>query len=140
MGRGITLLIPKLGTRWGMDGQCHASHTISLAKSPRTCRGDGVGFIAGLDSYEEKIPCPPLGFNPWSIKPIVSHPIHCYAILAPNIEGALSLWYSFQLSSNLKHSMWNSFHSAGSGVREDIGPHLACWLWATWVPTALQLV
>jgi len=36
--------------------------------------------------------------------------------------------------------MWNSFYSAGSGVREDIGPHLTCWLWATWVLTALQLV
>jgi len=49
MTRGITLLIPKLGTRWEMGGQYHASHTISLAKSPSTCRGGWVGFMAGLD-------------------------------------------------------------------------------------------
>jgi len=85
MSRGINLLIPKLGIRLGMGGQCHASHTISLAKSPITSRGGWFGQI------QKENPLSPLGFNPWFIKPIVSHRIHYYTFLAPNIESAFSL-------------------------------------------------
>jgi len=63
----------------GVDGQCHTLAALPPGKT-RYPLYRRLGWPQGQSGQVQKI-SPPLGFNPWTVQPVVSHYTNC-AILA----------------------------------------------------------